>query len=88
MNEEQSKKQLEKEGFTNVYVWNDGPNIFYPNHTHSKITAHIILKGEMKVIMKNKTEKYKEGQRFDVPANSAHSAKTGPKGCNYVVGEK
>jgi len=28
------------------------------------------------------------GERCDVPAGAVHSAKMGPRGCRYLIGEK
>jgi mannose-6-phosphate isomerase-like protein (cupin superfamily) len=80
--------QLRSEGFTRTYIWRDGPGVFYPDHTHSTLTAHIILEGKMTVTSQGKTKTYQAGDRFDVPANTVHSARMGPKGCRYLVGEK
>src|SRR6202035_3851967 len=41
------ERQLHDEGFLHTYVWQDGPNVFYADHTHASETAHIILDGEM-----------------------------------------
>ena len=41
------ERQLHSEGFLHTYVWQDGPNAFYPDHTHATETAHIILDGAM-----------------------------------------
>ena len=81
-------RQLEQEGFGYVYVWQDGPNTYYPDHTHPGLTAHIVLDGEMTVTSEGQTRTYKVGDRFDVPANALHSARMGPQGCRYLVGEK
>ena len=45
--ESRFRKQLESEGFSHTYVWQDGPNAHYPDHTHAGLTAHIIVDGEM-----------------------------------------
>ena len=82
------EKQLRSEGFTHTYVWEDGPSAFYPDHTHATATAHIILEGEMTVTSEGKTETYKVGDRFDVPAHTVHSARMGSQGCHYLIGEK
>jgi len=88
MNEKEWENKLRAEGFRNVYIWQDGPNVFYPDHTHPRLTAHIILEGAMTATSEGKTETLGTGQRFDVPANTAHSAKMGPQGCRYLIGEK
>ena len=51
MDEKQLARTLEQEGFGNTYVWQDGPNASYPDHTHAAETAHIILSGEMTLTM-------------------------------------
>jgi len=79
---------LHSEGFPRTYVWQDGPGVHYPDHTHSTVTAHIILEGEMTVTSQGNTETYRAGDRFDVPANAVHSARMGPQGCRYLIGEK
>jgi mannose-6-phosphate isomerase-like protein (cupin superfamily) len=88
MDEKESAKQLEREGFSNTYVWQDGPDAFYPDHTHAAETAHIILSGEMTLTVNARTATYKAGDRCDVPAGTVHSAKMGPRGCRYLIGEK
>jgi hypothetical protein len=47
LTEEEFKEQLSRQGFSRVYVWQDGASAFYPEHTHDGLTAHIILDGEM-----------------------------------------
>ena len=88
MSERALAKQLEREGFGHAYVWQDGPNAFYPEHTHETKTAHIIVSGEMSLTMDGHTELYRAGGRCDVPAGAVHSAKMGPNGCRYLIGER
>jgi quercetin dioxygenase-like cupin family protein len=83
------EQQLQKEGFRRVYVWQDGAHAFYPDHTHAVDTAHVILDGEMTITCGGSTETYKAGDRVpDVRAGAVHSARMGPNGCRYVIGEK
>jgi len=88
MNEQELAQQLKREGFPHTYVWQDGPGTHYADHRHATETAHIILSGEMTLTMNGRTETYRAGERSDVPAGTVHSAKIGPKGCRYLVGEK
>jgi quercetin dioxygenase-like cupin family protein len=88
LNESQLKKQIETEGFSHTFVWQDRPNAFYPDHTHAGLTAHIILDGEMALTMNGESHTYAVGERCDVPAGATHSARMGPRGCRYLVGEK
>ncbi len=68
------------EGFSHTFVWQDGPNAFYPEHTHAELTAHIILDGEMTLSMNGQSAQYCAGERCDVPARMVHSARMGPRG--------
>lgn len=80
--------QLHREGFSHTYVWQDGPHTFYSDHTHPGETAHIILEGEMTLTQTEATKTFRAGDRCDVPAGAVHSAKLGPRGCRYLIGEK
>ena len=82
------ERQLHSEGFLHTYVWQDGPKAFYPDHAHATETAHLILDGEMTLTHGGSTQTYAAGQRCDVPAGAVHSARMGPSGCRYLIGEK
>jgi len=82
------EKQLQSEGFRHTYIWQDSPNAYYPDHTHPVETAHIILDGEMTLTQNSRTNTYGAGDRVDVPARTVHSARMGPRGCRYLIGEK
>ncbi len=82
------EKRLHEEEFAHTYVWQDRPHAFYSEHTHPTETAHIILKGEMTLTMDGQTHTFRAGERCDVPAGTVHSAKMGPAGCRYLIGEK
>ncbi|CAK7565732.1 MAG: hypothetical protein SEPTF4163_003657 [Sporothrix epigloea] len=80
-------------GFRHVFTWTDGPNAYYPPHTHSGLTTHLILRGQLTiaypedpVAAKAKTT-YGVGDRLDVQPNVAHEVWVGPEGCTYVIGE-
>jgi quercetin dioxygenase-like cupin family protein len=88
MEEKRLAEQLRKEGFANTYVWEDGPNTHYSDHTHGVETAHIILRGEMTLTSSGRAATYRAGQRCDVPAGAVHSARMGPQGCRYLIGER
>jgi mannose-6-phosphate isomerase-like protein (cupin superfamily) len=81
------ERSLRQEGFLHTYVWQDGPNASYPDHTHATETAHIILSGEMTLTIAGKSQTFRTGERCDVPAGAVHSAIIGPSGCRYIIGE-
>jgi mannose-6-phosphate isomerase-like protein (cupin superfamily) len=87
-NQKSFERQLQAEGFHRTYVWQDGADAFYPDHTHAEETTHIILDGEMTLAQGGKTHTFYAGERCDVPAGAVHSAKMGPRGCKYLIGEK
>lgn len=88
MDQRKSETQLRSEGFMHTYVWQDGPHAFYPDHAHAGLTAHIVLDGEMTLTLGDASQTHRVGDRCDVPAGVVHSARMGPQGCRYLVGEK
>jgi hypothetical protein len=68
-------------------------NAYYPPHTHSTITTHLIVKGQLTIAYPD-TSKAAEGKtthgvgaRIDVPAGKVHEVWIGSEGCSYVIGE-
>ena len=88
MDERQLSLELQRQGFSHTYAWQDGPNTFYPDHMHETESAHVILSGEMTLRMNGHDTTYRVGDRCDVPAGTVHSAKMGPLGCRYLIGER
>lgn len=88
MDEKKLADTLRREGFRHTFVWQDGPNAFYPDHQHQGETAHIILNGEMTLILEGHAKTYQAGERCDVPPHAMHSARMGPAGCRYLIGER
>ena len=88
MEERDFVAELTREGFSHIFVWEDGPNVDYPEHTHRAETAHIILSGEMTLTVGGESKTYRTGERIDVPEGAKHTAKIGPEGCRYVLGER
>ena len=84
----EAEEILRKDGYTEFYVINDSPGRYYPDHTHDEISAHIILEGEMELVVAGVKHVLKKGDRYDVPGSAVHNAKMGPNGCKYLVGEK
>jgi|AntRauTorckE6833_2_1112554.scaffolds.fasta_scaffold83630_2 hypothetical protein len=77
-----------KEGFVNVYTWEDVANTKYAEHFHQGKVSLFITAGEISFSFPSKKEKtIVRGQRFDVPVQVTHSAVVGKNGCSYVVGE-
>ncbi|HJW99562.1 MAG TPA: hypothetical protein VJ453_05360 [Terriglobales bacterium] len=86
--EEQLREQLRSEGFRRIYVWQDEPHAYYPEHTHATNSAHILLDGELTLMMSGAVRRYHSGERCDVPAGAEHCARIGPNGGKYLIGER
>lgn len=88
MTEEQWIKKLEEEGYSDLAVHVFEPNQAFGDHTHEKATIHIILKGGMILTDKNGETILKQGDRFEIPAGTTHSALCNPEGCTFIAGVK
>lgn len=88
LDEKDLAEKLILEGYSHLYVKEDGPDVQYHEHTHRAESAHIILNGEMSMTMNGETRTYCIGDRCDLPAGIMHSAKTGPHGCRYLIAER
>ncbi len=88
MEEKDLAEQLIREGYVHLYVWEDAPNVDHPEHQHRAESAHIILNGEMTLSMDGEARTYRTGDRCDLPAGIRHSARIGPNGCRYLIGER
>jgi quercetin dioxygenase-like cupin family protein len=82
------KEQLKSEGFPFVFEWTDAPDTIYTPHLHKGRVTFYITKGEIAVDILGKKLLITEGKRLDVPPAVIHSAKVGPQGCSFVVGEE
>ena len=88
LDEKDLAEKLILEGYSHLYVKEDGPGVQYHEHTHRAESAHIILGGEMSMTMNGETRTYYTGDRCDLPAGIMHTAKTGPRGCRYLIAER
>lgn len=66
-------------------------NSHYPPHSHSGLTTHLIIDGEMTLWYPNEADRkkttYGVGSRVDVEAGRVHEVWIGSQGCTYVIGE-
>ena len=81
-------QSLEVEGFRKIFIHSDPSGVKYPDHTHSSVTAHIVLEGYITLKTPEGVKNYTKGERFDVPAGEVHSAEIGEEGCKYMIGER
>ncbi|MCA9351152.1 hypothetical protein KC929_00045 [Patescibacteria group bacterium] len=88
MNDEKEKlkTQLQDE-YPIVYEWHDGPNVEYEEHEHQGRVSFYVVEGSV-TFMDGIDRTVSAGERFDVPPKVKHSAKVGPEGCTYIVGQE
>ncbi|KAH8662242.1 hypothetical protein BX600DRAFT_465941 [Xylariales sp. PMI_506] len=92
---QKSRKEYEDEvrswGFAHVFTWTDGSLAHYSPHSHSGLTTHLILKGQLTITYPEDAhpvrETYSVGDRIDVAAGRIHEVWIGSEGCTYVIGE-
>jgi quercetin dioxygenase-like cupin family protein len=81
------RKKLKDEGFKHIYEWMDAPSTEYPLHHHQDKVSFYILTGSIAFTIDGETTQLTTGNRFDVPVGKKHTAKVGPEGCSFIVGE-
>lgn len=86
--EEQWRRKFLDEGFDDVFIWRDGPNVVYPDHSHPFTSSHVILEGEMTVVTEDHGQILKPGDRMDVIKGTIHTVKIGKDGCRYVIAQR
>ena len=87
MNKELLKQQLTSEGFPIVYEWTDEPNTEYKEHKHQGKVSFYVTRGEVQFLT-GIEQIVKESERMDVPVGVLHTARVGPDGCDYVIGQE
>ncbi len=87
MNKELLKQKLADEGFVHIFEWKDAPNTEYEAHAHQGAVSMYILEGGITFWFESEEIELKQGDRFDVPLGKEHTAKVGPSGCTFLVGE-
>lgn len=87
-NIESIKSRLRKEGYGIIHEYTDSPNEEFPDHDHPGDQLLVVVKGSIAVKMNGKDYSLKAGHELRFPAKMVHSAKAGPEGCGYIVGEK
>jgi len=87
MNAQEIIKKLQKENYTNIFIWKDSKGTYYDWHNHPYEEIRIMLKGEMIINTKEKTYHLKPGDVLKVPAGEIHNAEILEE-CEYICGSK
>ncbi len=80
-------KELQEEGYKNIFVWRDTKGTYYDWHKHPYNEVRVMLSGEMIIKTSQKEFHLKEGDRLNVPAGEIHEAYV-LNDCEYVCGSK
>jgi quercetin dioxygenase-like cupin family protein len=87
MDKEILRKKLTDRGFPHIYEWHDEPGTEYPTHAHKGAVSMYILDGGLTFSFGTKEVSLKQGDYFDVPIGTEHTANVGSEGCTFLVGE-
>ncbi|GAB6045212.1 hypothetical protein JCM11957_08100 [Caminibacter profundus] len=80
-------KDLEKEGFKNIFIWKDSKGTYYNWHKHQYDEIRVMLKGKMIINTKNNKYHLKPGDILNVPAGEIHEAYI-IEDAEYICGSK
>ena len=81
-------QKFEEEGFTSVYEWQDPAGKIYPEHSHKGKVSIFVTDGSITFDLDGVEKEIVAPRRFDIPANTPHSAVVGPQGWIAIIGEE
>ena len=81
------RERLEGEGFS-VWRWSDSPAATYTPHRHDHDESLWLVEGEIAFGVGEKSYSLKPGDRLMLPKGTVHTAKAGPDGATYLIGER
>jgi quercetin dioxygenase-like cupin family protein len=87
MNISETIKNLEKEGYKDIFIYSDNKGTYYNWHKHPYEEVRIMLKGKMKINTKDNSFLLSAGDRLDVPAGEKHEAYV-LEDSEYICGSK
>ncbi len=88
MNAAQFSERLVAEGFGEIVTVERPPGGALDEHTHPFEAKALILDGEIAIEIDGRTEVFRTGQLFHLPAGMPHAEHYGPAGVRYLVGRK
>jgi len=84
---ERAIRKFEEEGFTSIYEHQDEPGAVYVEHSHPGKVSIFVTDGSTTFDFVEQTKEIVAPRRFDIPANTLHSAVVGPEGCIMIIAE-
>ncbi len=81
------RARLMAEGFE-VFVWEDSPGSTYDPHSHDHDESLWALAGEIVFGVAGGEYRLGPGDRLMLPAGTVHTARVGPQGARYLIGQR
>jgi len=85
--EAELRRRLEGEGFS-VFGWHDAADATYSAHAHDHDESIWVVAGEMTFVAGGGELRLGPGDRLMLPAGTVHTARAGPGGATYLIGER
>lgn len=81
------RARLEAEGF-HVRQWTDVPGSTYTPHSHDHDECIWCVQGEITFGVAGEEIRLGAGDRLMLPGGTVHTARAGPLGASYLIGER
>jgi quercetin dioxygenase-like cupin family protein len=81
------RSRLEGEGFS-VFPWHDAPGASYSSHSHDHDESLWVVAGDITFGAGGEELRLGPGDRLMLPKGTEHTAKAGPHGATYLIGER
>jgi quercetin dioxygenase-like cupin family protein len=81
------RERLAAEGF-GAFRWHDAPGATYAPHTHDRDESLWMLEGEITFGAGGREFRLGPGDRLMLPRGTVHTARVGPAGATYLIGER
>jgi quercetin dioxygenase-like cupin family protein len=81
------RARLEQEGFR-VFTWRDAPGATYSAHSHDHDESLWVVEGEITFDAAGERLRLGPGDRLMLPRGTVHTARAGPRGATYLIGER
>jgi quercetin dioxygenase-like cupin family protein len=85
--EKELRQRLEADGFE-AYAWQDPPGAAYTAHSHDHDESLWVVEGEIVFGAEGRDYPLGAGDRLMLPAHTIHTARTGPVGATYLIGQR
>jgi len=81
------RAQLAREGFEG-FAWTDAPGADYSAHSHDHDESIWLVSGAIVFGADGREFPLGPGDRLMLPAGTVHTARVGPDGATYLIGER